>query len=156
VIPASVRHAAGRLRRALERVVRVVEVAQVRWLGASAISLVARTPVLVLHTTGRRTGAERASALAFHEEGDGSFLVVGGAGGQARTPDWVANLRAAPGDAASVTVHRTRVAVRVEELAGDERRVAWVRLAAVWPRIERYERRAGRAVPVFRLVPIRP
>lgn len=41
-------------------------------------------------------GMVRGTTLAFHRPSDGSLVVVGGAGGQARTPDWVANLRASP------------------------------------------------------------
>ena len=133
----------------LRRLVQLVEVAQVQWLGASALSVAFRTPVLVLHTAGRRTGRRRSTVLAVHEDPDGSLLVVGGAGGQARTPDWVANLRAHP--AAEVSYRRRQCPVVAEELAGEERDEAWRRLAAVWPQIERYQRRAGRRVPIVRL-----
>ena len=135
--------------RFLRRIARPIEVGQVRWFGASLVSMAARTPVLVLHTTGRRSGAERATPLAFSRDADGSFLIVGGAGGQARVPDWVANLRA-DGDVA-VTIDRRRQPVRAEELVGDDHRSTWARLSSVWPRIDEYERRAGRPVPVFRL-----
>ena len=137
----------------LRRLLQAVEVAQVRWLGASALSAAFRTPVLVLHTTGRRSGRSRTTVLAVHEEPDGSLLVVGGAGGQVRTPDWVANLRADP--AVEVTYRRRRRPVVAEELAGAARDEAWRRLVTIWPRIERYQRRAGRRVPIVRLVPVR-
>ena len=139
--------------RLLRRLARPVEAAQVRWFGSSLVSAAARTPVLVLHTTGRRSGVERATPLAYHRDDRGSFLIVGGASGQARIPDWVANLRAAPGADAAVTVDRQRIVVGVEELTGDERRRVWADLVPVWPRIDVYERRAGRPVPVFRLTP---
>jgi deazaflavin-dependent oxidoreductase (nitroreductase family) len=152
--------AADRLRPIL-LLARPVEVAQIRLLGRSAVSLLVRTPVLVLHTTGRRSGEARATPLAYLADpgravGDaprrGSLLVVGGAGGQVQVPDWVANLRADPTGA--VTLHRRRYAVRVDELGGDERAAVWPKLAARWPRIEGYQRRAGRPIPVFRLTPI--
>jgi deazaflavin-dependent oxidoreductase (nitroreductase family) len=107
------RNAFDRLR-LLRRIARPLETAQIRWAGRSALSLAVRTPVLVLHTTGRRSGAQRSTRLAVERDGDGSLLVVGGAGGQARLPDWVANLRAEPH--ASVTLDRTRFAVDAEEL----------------------------------------
>jgi F420H(2)-dependent quinone reductase len=135
--------------RLLRRLARPIEAAQVRRFGASVVSLVARTPVLVLETTGRRSGIERSTPLAFHLDDEGRFLLVGGASGQARVPDWVANLRAEPD--AAIVVDRVRVEVRAQELAGDERRAAWTTLAPVWPRIDAYERRASRPVPVFRL-----
>lgn len=135
----------------LRRVATAVEVALVRRFGRSVVSLVFGTPVLVLETTGRRSGARRATPLAFQRADDGTLLVVGGAGGQAQVPDWVANLRAGP--QAMATVHRAPLRVHARELAGRERQAAWRHLSHVWPRIERYEQRAGRPVPVFRLVP---
>ncbi|MFP5465067.1 MAG: DciA family protein, partial [Gammaproteobacteria bacterium] len=42
-----------------------VEAVQVRWFGRSALSTIFRTEVLVLHTTGRRSGRERATPLAY-------------------------------------------------------------------------------------------
>lgn len=143
------RNAFDRLR-GVRRVLRPVEAVQVRWLGRSVLSVVFRTPVLVLHTTGRHSGRERATTLAYHRADDGSLLVVGGAGGQARIPDWVANLRADPRSA--VTVDRRRTAVTGAELVGEERAAIWPRLEQEWPQIAAYQRRAGRPVPVFRLI----
>ena len=114
--------------------------------------MVFRTPVLLLHTTGRRSGRARSTTLAFTRMEDESLVVVGGAGGQVRLPDWVANLRAEP--VAAVTIDRARVEVRAVELAGAEREEMWRALLEVWPRIDGYERRAGRTVPVFRLIPV--
>lgn len=144
------RNLADRLR-PLRRATRAIEVAQVRRFGRSALSTVFRTRVLVLESVGRRSGRVRSTALAFHEHGPEVLLVVGGAGGQARLPDWVANLRADP-DAVVIVDRRSR-AVRATELHGDERAHTWAELRAVWPQIDKYEARAGRPVPVFRLSP---
>ncbi len=135
----------------LRSVAKAAEAAQIRRFGRSMVSLVLRTPVLVLETTGRRSGARRSTALAYHRLHDGTLLVVGGAGGQARVPDWVANLRASP--EAVATVDRVPTPVRAVEMRGADREEAWRHLRGVWPQIEKYERRAGRRVPVFRLVP---
>jgi deazaflavin-dependent oxidoreductase (nitroreductase family) len=127
------------------------EVAQIERWGTSVVGLAARTPVLVLETTGRATGRRRRTPLAWAPRVGGGWLVVGGAAGQRRTPDWVANLRA--DGAATVVVGRRRVPVRAEELTGPARAATWAPLRRRWPRIERYERRAGRPVPVVALVP---
>ncbi len=126
---------------------RPVEDLQVRLFGRSLLSTLFRTPALVLHTTGRRSGTERSTTLAFHVDGD-DVIVVGGAGGQARIPDWVANLRHEP--KAAVTIDRVRLAVTATEVTGDDRDELWDELSAIWPRIVVYEKRAGRRVPVFR------
>ncbi|HEV2768146.1 MAG TPA: nitroreductase/quinone reductase family protein [Acidimicrobiales bacterium] len=128
---------------------KAVEAAQVRRFGRSAVSVVFRTPVLVLETIGRRSRAKRSTTLAFKRLDDGTLLVVGGAGGQARVPDWVANLRANP--QAVAWVDRAPLPVLAVEMTGADRQEAWRHLCEVWPRIDRYERRAGRRVPVFRL-----
>lgn len=135
--------------RVVRRAVRPIEAAQVRHFGRSILSLAFRTSVLLLHTTGRTSGVARTTTLAYHEDTDGSLLIVGGAGGQARIPDWVANLRANP--RASVTLDKQRCAVLANELGGQDRSDVWQRLSVPWPRIDTYERRAGRPVPVFRL-----
>jgi deazaflavin-dependent oxidoreductase (nitroreductase family) len=139
--------------RFLRRAGRPFEVAQVRWFGTSALSALFKTPVLLLHTTGRRTGKPRTTPLAFHRGDDGELLIVGGAAGQARNPDWAANLRSTP--SASVTVDRVRLDVRAEEMIGPDRHAAWETLRMRWPRIDTYQQRSGRAVPVFRLVEAR-
>ena len=139
-----------RWRRPLLRLSSVIEAAQVRRFGRSALAAAYGVDVLVLHTTGRRSGIGRDTVLSYVEI-DGSLLVVGGAGGQSQVPDWVHNARSDP--RAAVTVDRHRFQVRMVELDGDERSRVWAELAEVWPRIERYERRAGRLVPVFRLTP---
>lgn len=137
--------------RVLRRAARGVEAAQVKRLGGSLLSLLFRTPVLVLATTGRRTGRKRETTLAYLRLEDDRLLVVGGAGGQSRTPDWVANLRENP--AVIVTVGRRTRAMEATELHGSERQAAWERALVQWPRIAKYESRAGRAVPVIQLAP---
>jgi len=122
----------------------------VRRFGRSALSVMFRTPVLVLDTIGRRTGATRSTTLAYHRAGDGSLLVVGGAGGQTRVADWVLNLRANP--EAIATVDRSKIEVRCVELAGAWRAGAWRELSVAWPKIHVYERRAGHSLPVYRLL----
>jgi deazaflavin-dependent oxidoreductase (nitroreductase family) len=137
--------------RPIRRLAAPIEAAQVRWAGRSLLSVAFRTPVLVLHSRGRRSGRLRSTTLAYHRVDDGSFIVVGGAGGQVRVPDWVANLRADP--TAAVTVRRAHIEVEAVELTGSERAAVWRTVRDVWPKIDAYERRAGREVPVFHLIP---
>jgi len=138
--------------RAVRRLAGPIEAAQVRRFGRSILSTLFRTPVLVLETSGRRSGKARRTTLAYHRDRDGTLLVVGGAGGQTRIPDWVANLRA---DArAAVVVERERRAVFAAELTGTARAAVWGELLRTFPNIETYERRAGRPAPVFRLAEV--
>ena len=58
------------------------------------MALLNRGAILVIESTGRRTGRRRFTPVAFWETDDGSYVVGGGAAGKTATPDWVANLRA--------------------------------------------------------------
>lgn len=137
--------------RPLRRLAGPIEAAQVRRFGTSALSVVFRTRVLVLETVGRRSGTTRSTTVAYHRADDSSWLIVGGAGGQSSTADWVANLRAHP--EAIAVIDRARVSVTAVELTGADRADVWHELRRVWPRLDVYERRAGRHVPVIRLLP---
>lgn len=127
-----------------------VEAAQVQRFGRSVVSVAARVDALVLHSVGRTTGTERRTVLAFAADAD-TMLVVGGARGQHQIPDWVTNLRTTP--EAAVTVGRRRSDVVATELDDEEHDRIWADLVQVWPRIATYHRRAGRRIPVFRLIP---
>ena len=137
--------------RFLRRISGPVEAATVRRLGRSPLSVLFRVPVLVVETTGRRTGVRRRTTLAYQQEPDGSLLLVGGAGGQTRTPDWVANLRADP--RVTITIDRVSQETTATELTGPEHAAAWGRVRAQQPRVEAYARRAGHPVPIFRVPP---
>ena len=137
--------------RPLARALRPIETAIARRCGWSPLGRLFRTPVLVLETTGRRTGRRRRTPLARHPLPDGTWLVVGGASGQRRLPDWVANLRADP--RAVAVIDGEPVPVRATETTGARRAELWPVAVATWPRIVAYERRAGRPIPVITLTP---
>jgi deazaflavin-dependent oxidoreductase (nitroreductase family) len=132
----------------LQRVIARVEVAEMRRFGQTGLGLLYRHKTLLLTTTGRRSGLPRSTPLSYLPLADG-WLISGGAGGQARTPDWVENLRADP--SAIIAIDRLPVEVVASELSGNERADAWTTLTSRWPQLNSYERRAGRTVPVFRL-----
>jgi deazaflavin-dependent oxidoreductase (nitroreductase family) len=144
------RNWADRLR-PLRRIVGPIEAAELRRFGRSGLSVAIRVPVLLLETTGRRSGKVRSTPLAYRRLADGSLVVVGGAGGQVATPDWVHNLRADP--AVTTVIGRRRQPAVAVELAGEDRAAAWSELVDAWPKIAGYEARAGHEVPVVRLDP---
>ena len=102
--------------------------------------------VLVLTVLGRRTGQPRSTCIRYLHVPDG-LLVWGSASGAPHDPDWFRNLRA--GREAEVQLGRERHRVTAHELTGEERDRAWndVVLALV-PGVRRYERKAGRTIPV--------
>jgi len=120
-----------------------------RRFGTSGMSLLRRSPLLVIETTGRKTGRRRAAPVAFWTEEDGTIFIGGGAAGMATTPDWVANLRADP--RAAVVVRRERIPVLAVELTGDEYDRVRAHAISLWPGVPKYERRSGRPTPYFKL-----
>jgi F420H(2)-dependent quinone reductase len=111
-----------------------------RWFG---------TQILLLETVGRRTGATRSAPLVYLPDGDDLVVVPANAGAR-RPPAWWLNLRAAGNGVAHLGGEAR--AVRAVEAGGADRDRLWDRYAAVSP-VEHYQRRAGRLLPVVRLVP---
>jgi deazaflavin-dependent oxidoreductase (nitroreductase family) len=102
--------------------------------------------VLMITTPGRRTGTPRSTCVRYLETDEG--LVVWGTGsGSPRDPDWFRNLRAA--EVAEVQVRASHLTAVPRELVGAERDAMWrdVVLAEA-PEVLKYERRAGRTIPV--------
>jgi len=128
-----------------------IESAALRYLGASGLALISRRTVLVLETTGRKTGRTRRTPVAYWRGGEGTLFIGGGAGGMSRV-DWVANLRANP--AAVVWIGRRRHPVTATELRGEASEQARRHAFDKWPDTAKYERMSGRPIPYFRLDPI--
>lgn len=107
-------------------------------------------PMLLLTTTGRRTGREHTVPLAYFEDGD-DLVVVASNGGSDRPPAWWLNLERTP--EARVRVGRRELSVRASLATPDERARLWPRLKNVNPPYARYERMTQREIPVVLLRP---
>jgi deazaflavin-dependent oxidoreductase (nitroreductase family) len=68
-------------------------------------------PTLLLHTTGRKTGLPRTTALTYARDGD-AYLVVASRGGAPTPPAWLANLKADPDCEIQIGRRRHRVTAR--------------------------------------------
>ena len=107
-------------------------------------------PVLVLVTTGAKSGLPRESPLATLVDGD-AFYVVGSNFGTEKHPAWTANLLKNP--EATVVFGGKRRPVRARLLTDEEKAAVWPRLLTVWPTYDSYVERSGRNIRVFRLEP---
>ncbi len=106
------------------------------------------SPVLVLITTGRRSGKKRETPLLYVEDGDG-FAVIASNGGAAEHPAWFLNLVSRP--EVEVRVGRRTFPIRAEEARGEERRRLWERAVGMYPPYEDYRRKTDREIPVVAL-----
>lgn len=106
--------------------------------------------VLILTTTGRKSGVERTSPVGWFPEGNGNWLIVASANGAADNPAWYYNLKAAP-DKARIEVDGAEVLVIAEQLHGAEREAAWQSITSAAPRFATYAVKTDREIPVIRL-----
>jgi deazaflavin-dependent oxidoreductase (nitroreductase family) len=106
------------------------------WRGAS---------VLLLTTTGRRTGESRSTPLIYGRHGE-DYLVVASQGGAPQHPAWYLNLAAEP--EVDVQVRGERFHARARTATGDERPDLWRTMSAEWPAYDDYQQRTDREIPV--------
>ena len=104
--------------------------------------------MLLLTTTGAKTGEPRVSPLAFLTI-DGKMLIVGSFGGAANDPAWVHNLRANPRAHIEVGTHAYDVIAR--ELPVAERDVAFEKVVAAAPISGEFQSKTSRIIPLFEL-----
>lgn len=106
--------------------------------------------ILLLTTTGRKTGKRYTTPLLYLEDGD-AFVVIASNGGADRDPDWWRNLRTHPMGLVQVgAAHRD---VRAEAASGAARDRLWSTITTRYPIYRQYQRRAQREIPVVLLHP---
>ena len=109
-----------------------------------------RAPVLLLTTTGRKSGVRRTAPVVYLADGE-RVVVIGSNAGNARTPAWALNLRAHPEAEVEIGAERRRVTARVAE--GDERAELWRRMNEQYAGFDDYSARTTRDISVFVLEP---
>jgi deazaflavin-dependent oxidoreductase (nitroreductase family) len=107
-------------------------------------------PMLLLETTGRKSGQPRVSPLLFARDG-ASAIVVGSNFGQAHHPGWTANLIADPH--AVVTAAGQRIPVTATLLGGADAEAAYQKMVEITAVYSAYRGRTDRTIRVFRLTP---
>ena len=108
-------------------------------------------PMLLLTTTGRRSGQPRTVPLLYMEDG-ARFVVVGSNGGRPQPPAWLLNLTANP--SGEVQVGKQRHRVRAEILYGAARGDLWDRLGQFYAGWAHYQTLTDRSIPVVVLTPV--
>jgi deazaflavin-dependent oxidoreductase (nitroreductase family) len=106
-------------------------------------------PVLLLTTTGRRSGLKRRTPVQY-ERIDGDPILVAAANGAPEPPAWWRNLTA---DADVTVQFADRVwHARAVSVEGEERRELWHRMCALNRHLAPLQRKAGRELALVRLV----
>jgi deazaflavin-dependent oxidoreductase (nitroreductase family) len=101
--------------------------------------------ILLLTTTGRRSGEERTTPLIYGRSGD-DYLVVASKGGSPEPPAWFRNLEAQPD--VEVQVLGDRFRARARTATAEEKPEMWREMASHWPAYDSYQRKTDRDIPV--------
>jgi deazaflavin-dependent oxidoreductase (nitroreductase family) len=107
-------------------------------------------PVLLLTSTGRRSGQKRTAPVLYLKDGE-RFVVVGSNAGNARAPAWSYNLKANPD--AEIEIRGDRRPVRARVAEGEERAELWRKVNEMYEGFDDYDAKTARDIAVFVLEP---
>jgi deazaflavin-dependent oxidoreductase (nitroreductase family) len=107
-------------------------------------------PLLLLHTTGAKSGRERVNPMMYREVGD-SYAVFASKAGAPTNPDWYHNLVANPTVTAEIGPKTVPFTARVA--SEDERDRIWTAHKTDYPGFADYEAKTSRKIPVVILEP---
>ena len=103
------------------------------------------TTILLLTTTGRKSGEPRTTPLIHRVDGD-RWVIIASKGGAPDHPAWFKNLQASP--EATIEVQADTVPVVASVAEGDERARLWEEMNEVWPDYDTYQAKTDREIPV--------
>jgi deazaflavin-dependent oxidoreductase (nitroreductase family) len=106
--------------------------------------------MLLITTTGRRTGRPHTVPLLYLTDPEG-WLVIASWGGRDRHPEWYLNLQAEP--RARIQIRRDRHQVVAATVDHDWRRALWPRIVSAYDGYAEYQARTDRQIPVVLLQP---
>ena len=101
--------------------------------------------VLLLTTTGRRSGEPRTTPLIYAQDGD-RYVIVGSKGGAPEHPGWYGNLTKTPN--VELQVGDEVFPARARTASGEERERLWRIANEVWLHYDEYARKTDREIPV--------
>jgi deazaflavin-dependent oxidoreductase (nitroreductase family) len=132
-----------------------------RWMGKMNVPVyratrgrvlgkVGRAPVLLLTSTGRRSGQSRTAPVVYLADAQ-NLVVIGSNAGNKNEPGWSHNLKANPD--AHVEIGGAHRDVRARVASGDERERLWKAMNEQYAGFDDYEARTSRDIAVFVLEP---
>ena len=101
-------------------------------------------PMLLLHSTGARSGEERVHPVMYQQVGD-DVAVFASKAGAPTNPDWFHNLVANPD--ATIEIGTETVPVRARVAEGEERERIWETQKERYPGFAEYEEKTDRVIP---------
>ena len=108
-------------------------------------------PVLLLTSTGRRSGKRRTTPLLYLRDGE-RLVVVASKGGFSTHPLWYGNVEADP--RVEIEVGGSRRAMLARRASDAEKQALWPKLVAMYRDFDDYQARTDRDIPVVILSPV--
>jgi deazaflavin-dependent oxidoreductase (nitroreductase family) len=109
------------------------------------------SPILLLTTTGRKTGKQRTIPIAYVRDDEGHYVITGTNGGRAVHPAWWHNLQANPH--ASIQVLGQHLPIVASETPSPQREELYAKFEAMQAGYSRYKSMSERRIPVVILRP---
>jgi deazaflavin-dependent oxidoreductase (nitroreductase family) len=125
--------------------------ADIRANGRPASGYFEGKSVLILTTTGAKSGQPREAVITFTRDGD-DYVVVGSKSGEAEDPAWFTNLRANP--VVTVEADGQKFQARATVAEGADRDALWDRHVAEHAQFADYPSKTDRIIPIARLTRI--
>ena len=101
--------------------------------------------ILLLTTTGRKSGEQRTTPLIYAADGD-RYVIVASKGGAPEHPGWYENLQKTPD--VELQVLDDVFPARARTAEGEERDRLWAKANEVWPHYAEYQEKTDREIPV--------
>lgn len=123
-------------------------IAEFRANGGKVNGYFANTPLLLLTTTGAKSGQPRVNPLAYITDGD-RIIIIASKGGAPTNPDWYYNLLANP--VATVELGSESFQVRASVVEEPERTHLYAKVVEKMPGFGEYQSKTSRKIPLFAL-----
>ena len=139
------------MNKTLMKVIGIVHTSLYKMSGGRLTRKMRGSEVVLLTTTGRKSGKKRTSPLFGLADGE-NWTVIASQGGHPEHPNWYLNLRDNPDVELQVGSETQRM--RAETAEGAERERLWKSMAEMYDGYDEYQKLTTRVIPVFVLKPV--
>ena len=108
--------------------------------------------VLLLTTTGRKTGKQRTTPLGYFKDQEGGYVIIGSNAGFDTHPAWFHNLKNQPH--VTIQIKNKELEVNAEIASPEKRNLLWSQLVKLAPFYGGYEKKTKREIPIVILRPV--
>lgn len=103
------------------------------------------TTILLLHTTGRKSGKDITTPLIYRDW-ENAYLIVASKGGAEDAPQWFLNLEQDPD--VELQIKGERFKARARTATPSEKPAMWQHMVDVWPAYSDYQKQTSRNIPI--------